>query len=192
MNAHADLSLTKAAPAPRQAWQEQARVAYPLLAFLGFLLVLPANAGPPLLHDSFAIDWVWADQFTAELARGVAYPRWLPLSDVGLGAPVFYYYPPLAFYLSGLFGLVGLSTYATVIAAFAAGFAASGIACWHWLKGRCNHPLLGAIFFMAAPYHLMDYSLRGALAESVAIALIPIIAIGLRMIIDVRGGIVVV
>src|SRR5256885_13913198 len=104
-------------------WQARAGIAYPLLILIAIALVLPANFSPPLLHDSFEIDWVWADQFTAELARGNFYPRWLPLSDDGLGAPVFYYYPPLSFYLSGLFGLTGLSTYASIIAAFAAAFA---------------------------------------------------------------------
>src|SRR5881398_3473944 len=131
MNAHSDLVHADAACRPQTARQARAIIAYPLLLVLGVLLVLPANAGPPLLHDSFAIDWVWADQFTAQLAHGVIYPRWLPLSNAGLGAPVFYYYPPLAFYLAGLFGLLGLATYPSVIAAFAAAFAASGFTCWH-------------------------------------------------------------
>jgi hypothetical protein len=176
---------------PRQrSRQARAAVAYPLLLLLAVLLVVPSNLGPPLLHDSFEIDWVWADQFTAELARGNLYPRWLPLSNAGLGAPVFYYYPPLSFHLSGLFGLAGFSTYWSIIGAFAAAFAASGIGCWHWLKDRSAHPFFGAAFFMAAPYHLFDYTVRGAQAESVAIAFIPLIAIGLRKIAERRGGVV--
>ena len=181
---------TAIALGPRSAWQERGWIAYPLLVLLGILLVIPANLGPPLLHDSFEIDWVWADQFTAELARGNLYPRWLPLSNDGLGSPVFYYYPPLSFYLSGIFGLAGLTTYWSIIAAFAASFAASGVACWHWLKGRAAHPLLGAAFFMAAPYHLFDFTVRGAQAESLAIAFIPLVAIGLRRIAERRGGMV--
>jgi hypothetical protein len=190
MNAHSDLIATEAAPlrAPIP-WQERRGLAYAILLFIAVALVLPANRHGPLLHDSFAIDWVWADQFTAELAKGNLYPRWLPLSDGGLGSPVFYFYPPLAFHLTGLFGLAGLSTYASIMAAFAAAFAASGMGCWHWLKGRSNHPLLAAIFFMAAPYHLFDFVVRGALAESVAIALIPPLAIGLRRIAEGRRGV---
>jgi hypothetical protein len=42
---------------------------------------------------------------------------------------------------------------------------------------------------MAAPYHLFDFVVRGALAEAVAIALIPPIAIGLRRIAEQRGGV---
>jgi hypothetical protein len=174
----------------RSAWQERGLIAYPLLILLAILLVVPAIFGPPLLHESFEIDWVWADQFTAELARGNLYPRWLPLSNDGLGASVFYYYPPLSFYLSGLFGLIGFSTYASIVAAFAAAFAASGVGCWHWLKGRASQPLLGAAFFVAAPYHLFDFTARGAQAESLAIAFIPLIAIGLRRIAERRGGVI--
>lgn len=175
----------KAAP-----WQERRAIAYPIVLILALVLVLPANRHGPVLHDGFAIDWVWADQFTRELALGHFYPRWMPLSDGGLGSPVFYFYPPLAFYVTGIFGFAGLPTYASVIAAFAAAFAGSGIGCWHWLKGRSNHPLLAAAFFMAAPYHLFDYTFRAVLAESMAIALIPVAAIGLRRIKEGRGGLV--
>jgi hypothetical protein len=176
-----------AVPAP---WQERAIVVYPLLILFAAALTLRPMLGPTVLHDSLAVYWVWADQFTTELARGNPYPRWLAASDAGFGTPVFYFYPPLAFYITGLFGLAGLSTYASLIAAFGSAFAASGIACWHWLKGRSNHPLLGAAFFMAAPYHLFNYTDRGALAESVATALIPVLAICLRRIVERRGGIV--
>ena len=165
--------------------------AFGLIVLLALLLIFRIYLGPTILHDSLAVYWVWADQFTQELARGHLYPRWLPASYAGLGAPVFYYYSPLAFYFIGAFGLAGLSTYASLIATFGCAFAASGIACWYWLKGRSNHPLLGAACFMAAPYHLFDYVDRGALPESVAIALIPVLAIGLRRIAERRGGIVV-
>jgi hypothetical protein len=171
-------------------WEKRRAIAYPLLIALALLLVVPSNLGQPLLHQDFQIQWVWADQFTAELARGNLYPRWLPLSNAGLGSSTFYYYPPLAFYACALFGLLGLPTYWSIIATFSAAFAASGIACWHWLRERTNHPLVGAAFFAAAPYHVFDYTVRGALAESVGIALIPLIVIGLTRIAERRGGVV--
>src|SRR5512132_3274268 len=87
----------------------------------GLLLITPAALSQPMTHDSFWIDRVWADQFTSELSKGNLYPRWLPLSHGGLGSPVFYYYPPLAFYLIGLFGLIGFPTYASIVAAGFAG-----------------------------------------------------------------------
>lgn len=141
-----------------------------------------------MMHDSFWIDWVWADQFTALLRHGTIYPRWLPLSHGGLGSPVFYYYPPLAFYVSGLFGLLGLSTYASIIATFGAGLLASGYAMFAWLKDTARAPLAGALLFMAAPYHLFDFYGRGAQAEYLAIAFIPLIALGIRRAAEGRIG----
>ena len=169
-------------------WQDRAAIAWPLLLAVVVMLVWRGNLGPALLNENLSIYWVWADQFTAELAHGVLYPRWLAASDAGLGTPVFYFYPPGAFYLSGLFGLLGASTYASLIGTFAVAFAASGLACWYWLKERSNHPLFGAAFFVAAPYHLLNYTDRGALAESLATALIPVTLIGLRRIAEKRRG----
>ena len=168
-------------------WKSLA-AAYALFVAFGALLTLPFLSGPPMLFDSFGINWVWADQFTAEIARGNLYPRWLPLSNEGLGSTAFYYYPPLAFYAAAVFGLAGLSTYASVVAAFGASFALSGITAWHWLRERsARHALLGSLLFMAAPYHLFDFTRRGALAECFAIALIPLVALGLQRIVERRS-----
>jgi hypothetical protein len=143
------------------------------------LLLLPAIFRSPMTHDSFWIDWVWADQFNSELAHGNLYPRWLPFSNGGRGSPTFYFYPPLAFYVSGFFGLLGLSTYATVLACFWAGFVISGYAMLTWLRDT-SRPLLGSLVFMAAPYHVMDFYVRGAQAEFLAVGLIPLVGLGVR------------
>lgn len=144
------------------------------------LLCIPAWFSPPLVRDSFWIDIVWADQFSDQLRAGIFYPRWLPQSHDGLGAAVFYFYPPLAFYLTAALSLIGLSTYSSVIAAFGVALAGSGLAMFHWLKGWTQRPLVAALVYMAAPYHLLDFYKRGALAEFCAFAIVPIIAIGMR------------
>ncbi len=169
-------------------WQERGIVAVPAIFTLGLLLILPGLTGQPLLHDSHELNPVWADQFTAQLRQGVLYPRWLPDSHDGLGSPTFYFYPPLAFHAAGLIGLLGLSVYHSLMAAFGAFFALSGCGMWLWLRRRAAQPLLGALIFMALPYHVMDFSLRGALAESLGFALLPWIAIGLRRIAEQRSG----
>ena len=132
------------------------------------------------LNESFWIDWVWLDQFARELGHGTPYPRWLPLSHGGLGSPVFYYYPPLAFYLGSIFTLAGLTTYASLIAAFFAAYALSGAAMYSWLRNAAERPLLGALFYVAAPYHTFNFYSRGAVAEFLATALLPAVMIGLR------------
>lgn len=163
-------------------------VVLPLLTLAAAIVFLPAFVGPPRLNESFWIDWVWLDQFAKELTQGNAYPRWLPLSHHGLGSPVFYYYPPLAFYLGSLFVLAGLKTYSAMLASFFAASVLSGVGAYLWLSGQARSPLLGAAFFVIAPYHAFDFYMRGALAEYVAIALIPFLMLGLRHIFEGKEG----
>ena len=163
--------------------------ALPYLAIAAFalLLILPAMLTPIRLHDSFWIDWVWVDQFGDQLRQLNLYPRWLPASHDGLGSPVFYYYPPLSFYPAGLLAALGFTPYAAIVATFGLAFAGSGAAMLHWARGWTNHPLAASLFFMAAPYHLADFYGRGALAETCAIALIPLLALGLKRVAEGKG-----
>jgi hypothetical protein len=164
-------------------------VAAAAIVGVAFLLSLPAILGPVRLNDSFWIDWVWLDQFASELGRGVLYPRWLPLSHHGLGSPVFYYYPPLAFYLGSGFALGGLGIYPALVATFFAGYLLAGAGMYLWLKDQAPRPLIGALIFMAAPYHTSDFYLRGAVAEFIAIAAIPFAMAGLnRIALERRDG----
>jgi hypothetical protein len=167
-----------AATGPARLGQDAAVAA--ILLALAALLVGPSFAAAPMTHDSFWIDYVWARQFSSELARGEIYPRWLPDSFSGLGAPVFYFYPPIAFYAVALFDLGGASTYAALLIAFGSFFFLSGWGGYLLFRGEGKRPLLGAAFLVIAPYHLMDFYLRGALAESAAIAILPFLAKGLR------------
>ena len=155
------------------------RVAAVLLAIAATVTV-PAMLGPVRVNDSYWIDWVWLDQFARELGRGVLYPRWLPDSHAGLGSPVFYYYPPLAFFLGAAFVLAGLPIYPALLATFLAGSLLSGVGMYAWLRGQARAPLLGAAAFMIAPYHACNFYLRGAVAEFVATAFLPLVMLGLR------------
>ena len=179
-------SLACVGDARQQGWQHDRRIAFAAIAALTALLMMPALLAPPLTHDSFWINAVWTDQFAAELSRGNPYPRWLPQSHGGLGSPVFYYYPPLSFYLSGAAQLLGLAPNHAVLAVFALGFLLSGVGAFLWLEDHPN-PLIGALLFVAAPYHALDFVYRGAQAESLAIAILPFLAIGLRRISEGRG-----
>jgi hypothetical protein len=152
------------------------------------VLTLPALLGPERLNDSYWIDWVWLDQFSRELGHGVLYPRWLPLSHDGLGSPVFYYYPPLAFYAASIFRLAGLAVFPALLATFFVGYLLSGAGVYLWLKDQTPTPLVGALFYMFAPYHTFNFYLRGALAEFLAAAILPFVMIGLKRIAEQKRG----
>jgi hypothetical protein len=162
---------------------------FAILLLAAAVLAVPAALGPVRLNDSFWIDWVWLDQFARELAAGSLYPRWLPLSHGGLGSPVFYYYPPLAFYIGSPFVWLGLPVFGAIVATFALGYFASAAGMYLWLKGQARRPLLGALIYLAAPYHACDFYLRGAVAEFIAAAVIPFAMLGLRRLDSgARGG----
>lgn len=170
----------------------QSLVPFALAALLlvAAALALPAALGPVRLNDSFWIDIVWLEQFAGDLGSGTIYPRWLPLSHDGLGSPVFYYYPPLAFYLGSTFTFLGLSTYLALIATFATATLLSGIGVYLWLKDQSRAALACALLFMITPYQLFNFYQRGAVAEFLASALVPFVLVGTRRIaMNRRGGI---
>ena len=61
------------------------------------------------------------------------------------------------------------------------------IAMHAWLSARGTYPLLGAILYMLAPYHLYNFHVRGALAEFAALVWLPLIALGIERLPHRRG-----
>jgi hypothetical protein len=134
--------------------------------------------------DSWGYDLNWSTQFSGLVASGDLYPRWTPTSFFGLGAPTFDFYPPLGFWVAALVRLASGGALGPVLElklAFLALIGGSGLAMYAWLRTAAAAPaaVLGAILFMAAPYHLDDLYVRGAFAELAAFALLPLLALGL-------------
>jgi len=121
------------------------------------------------------------------MAKGHLYPRWLPDSFEGLGSPTFYFYPPAAYWVSGSFKALGLSTLTAINMTALIALAASGFAMHQWLAYQQARARLGAILYMAAPYHLIDFYNRGALAEFVALIWPPLIALSIHYLPRRRG-----
>jgi hypothetical protein len=157
-----------------------------LLAPSLFLGTLPSN--------SSAQNAFWAEQFSAQFRAGTPYPRWMPESFNGLGAPTFYFYPPLPFWIDALLSVVTgnvLSVAYRLSIAWALLLWVSGWAMYVWLRSIADRriALIGALAYMAAPYHLLDHYIRGAYAEFTAYAVLPLVMLGIcRMAGKVRGG----
>jgi len=123
---------------------------------------------------------VWTQQYGDALAHGDVYPRWLPQSFEGLGSPVFYFYPPLAYFVCGALNALGLEVMKAISVASIAVFFASGASMYAWLKWKGARPLLGAVLYMIAPYRLFDVYSRGAIAEHAAFIWFPLLALGIE------------
>src|SRR2546421_10650946 len=56
--------------------------------------------GLSLMSDDGATHALWYVNFSDQLWSGDLYPRWLSAMNNGLGSPVFFYYPPVPYFLT--------------------------------------------------------------------------------------------
>jgi hypothetical protein len=141
-------------------------------------------------HDSW-LTVSWAAQFSSLFRAGVLYPRWLPQSFDNLGAPTFYYTPPLAYWLDALVSAASANLLADRYRLSVSGvllLSASGLAMLGWLKTVTSPraALYGALAYMAAPYHLIDHYVRGAYSEFAAYAVLPLVVLAIRQVAERR------
>ena len=155
------------------------------LVALAALVVWAPTLAIPAPGDSFGYDLEWSRQFSRLALAGDPYPRWMPASFDGLGSPAFYFYPPLPFFavtlISGMVGGVASAAMQLKLAGLAF-FVLSGWSMFAWLRAVTTpgKALIGALVWLAAPYHFDDHYLRGDLAEFAAMALLPLVALGLK------------
>ncbi|HET6400553.1 MAG TPA: hypothetical protein VFH95_04060 [Candidatus Kapabacteria bacterium] len=196
---------------PLPAWQEFSRLqraAVFLLLLAGLVEIIAGIALPFAGYDTYNhIYWIgeWHTLWTA----GIFYPRWLPDSFAGFGAPTFYFYPPFTYILSSALYAVmpgmtpeSIGKILTLLA-----LALSGLTMWLYLRWRNPEyrgsqtnvharpesqtnvratPALGALLYMFAPYRFFDYSTRGALSEHVSLIFVPLLFLGIDHIIERR------
>jgi hypothetical protein len=154
-----------------------------VISAAGLIFTIPAIIyGIPFFSDDgVSHHAVWYTHFSMQLWAGDLYPRWLMGMNEGLGSPVFYYYPPVPFFLTSLlkpffpgdlhgWHQLGLSASLALIA--------SGFCAYLWLKDLTdrNSALVAAVLYMVTPYHLAsDLYIRGSFAEYWAFVWMPLI-----------------
>jgi hypothetical protein len=131
-------------------------------------------------HDSI-FHLTWFKLFSEQLWAGEFYPRWLINENGGLGGPVFFYTPPLSYYVTSIlspffkndpFGWQQLGISAVL------GLIASGITAFLWVRSITNDKtaVISAIFYMNMPYHVtIDLYERAAFNEFWAFVWMPLI-----------------
>jgi hypothetical protein len=102
--------------------------------------------------------------------------RWVPDMGYGNGFPLFNYYSALPYYIGGLFSyFLGLVNSAKAL--FFIPLVLAGVSMYFFaakLFGR-DAGFAAAVLYLFAPYRALDSYVRGAIAESFAIALIPLV-----------------
>ena len=156
---------------------------------LAIIVVAILAMGPELLFgltvtDNYRFNLLWPEQFGNLFRSYHLYPRWLPRAWEGLGAPTFYFYPPLFFWVVSVvdgitLGALGPERFVPIGTTIV--LAGAGLSMRAWLRHVTTDraALIGAIAYMIAPYHLYDIYCRGALTEAAAYASVPLVMLAL-------------
>ncbi len=165
------------------------RRAFPILilVLVGVAALFPSFLWGPGATHSHQYNYMWTAHFGEQMAAGHLYERWLPRSFEGLGSPTFYFYPPLAYWITGGIHALGASIFQSINLGGLLLVLGSGLSMYAWLAERGTRPLTGAILYMLAPYHLYDFYVRGALAEMTAFLWLPLIALAISWLPRRRG-----
>lgn len=161
---------------------KQSRPRLLLLAFVILLAVVPlAWHGTSCGHDTDFHLQNWLE-VNASWHQGVFYPHWAMSPNYQAGEPRFVFYPPLSWLLGGLLGTLlpwnWTPSAFTLIALFGAGFGFRAMA-REWMPEE--NATIAACLYVANPYMLFAAYERGAMAELLAAAWLPLLVLyGLR------------
>ena len=130
-------------------------------------------------HDGDLHLWrVW--EFWQVWRSGEAPLRWAPDLNYGFGSPLFVYYNPLPYLLGGVAQAWGLGAadaakliYGLALALGALGMYLLASEWYSRAPSRRWAGLLAATAYLYAPYVLADVSIRGAMAEALALGIVP-------------------
>jgi len=152
-----------------------------VLVFLTYLVIASVSHyrlwfGELPIGDDSSYHYLWIQTFTHQFISGEIYPRWLATTNYGYGSPTFVFYAPLLYYISAFFHVLGLDlegVIATLFTGMTLCLGYFGYLCMYDEWGRFSAFFTG-LFFLLSPYFFMNLYTRFAIAEALAITLIPI------------------
>jgi len=120
--------------------------------------------------------------FYNSLSEGIIIPRWYSEANAAYGYPLFIFAYPLPYYIISLYHFLGFGFISSVKLLLISTYLMSGFFMYLLLKQHLskNASLVGAIFYLFAPYHLIDMHFRVSIGELTAIMLLPLIFLLLR------------
>jgi len=115
--------------------------------------------------------------FFESLKEGNFFPIWGGGLNYSFGYPIFLFTYPFPLYVVSLFHFVGFTFLISIKLILILSYVFSGLFFYLWLRNKFNEisAFAGAIFYLYAPYHLVDLHFRVALGEVVSMVFIPII-----------------
>ena len=130
------------------------------------------------MHDDTQVARVF--EMGKMLKSGVFPVRWVPDLGYGYGYPIFNFYAPIAYYIGGIFILLGFDALLATKLMMALGVVSAGIFMYFLAREFFGElgGIVSGLFYVYAPYHAVDIYVRGDVAEFYAYAFIPLIFLG--------------
>ncbi len=153
------------------------RFTYPLLLTAAIACTFPLWLGEWFQSHEGQNYPIRAAEVASEIRRTWFYPSWAPDFHGGYGSPFFIFYAPLAFLIAGYLGAFVMTPTAglKVVVTFAACAAAIGV--YEFIRNftdKDEAAILASVLFLFAPYRIQDLTVRGDIAEQLALGLLPV------------------
>lgn len=117
----------------------------------------------------------FAWSFYDSIMNGTLYPSWSDQVNNGYGDVGIRFYPPLTYYVLSLFRIISGNWYEATYLAIVFFFFIGGLGVYLWAREWFseNSSLIGALFYLVAPYHLLQIYLSSLMAEFAAASILP-------------------
>lgn len=148
-----------------------------LLLFISLLLCTSLLRTGAFESGDFNIHLYRSIAFYDALKEGVFMPSWAKDLNATYGYPLFIFNYPLPYYIICFFHWIGFSFIASMKLFLGANIVFSGIGMYFLSKKLFNSSLASftaSIFYLFAPYHLIDIHFKGAIGEVLFFTLLPL------------------
>ncbi|MBI2031154.1 MAG: hypothetical protein HYT08_00925 [Candidatus Levybacteria bacterium] len=114
-------------------------------------------------------------EFYNSIQQGNLIPRWAGNLNATYGYPLFVFVYPLPFYVVFFFHFIGFSFISSIKLLIASSFILSGVGMYFFVKEEFGKfsAFVSGIFYLFAPYHLVDMHFRVSIGELASFALLP-------------------
>lgn len=158
-------------------------ISFRSLIFILFLLLIVGFLGRELnpfsqkifnFHDITQFSRI--SEFTYNIKNLQIPPRIAPHFSFGFGYPVFNFYAPFAYWVTSAINLIGVGVISSLKLSFLLTVLVSFVFIYKFLRlfFPFHSSLLGAVLYSASPYFAVEIFVRGNLAETWFIALLPL------------------
>lgn len=153
---------------------------YLVLIILSIPTIVPLfHEGLFSMHDDTQV--VRVEQMHQSIVDGQFPVRWVADLGYGYGYPIFNFYSPLPYYFGAFCMFLGASALIATKLMFAVGILATPITMFLLAKKIWGvfPAIVAAVLYQYAPYHAVDIYVRGAVGEFWAIAILPLVFLGI-------------